>query len=205
MQQLNEMLLAVINASAEPSAILVSLARILAEWMIYAVALVLIWGWLRGGKKRRRQLVIVGLTIIIALLVNMLFAAVWYHPRPFAIGIGNQLLAHAADNSFPSDHATVMFAVAFGLIAARMAVVWSGPALLLAFGVAWSRVYLGVHWPLDMAGSFAVALAASWIARIAVATKTGRNLSDLGLKSYDFVLKALHIPASVSPRSLNAD
>ncbi len=205
MQNLNTTLFAIFNASATPPAFLVRFAEIFAEWVIFAVAIALVWGWLRSGASGRKQLVIVGLTILIALAVNMLISAYWYHPRPFEIGAGNQLLAHAADNSFPSDHATVMFAVAFGLIAARAPALWSALAMLLALGVAWSRVYLGVHWPLDMAGSFMGALGAAWLARVSLHSKPGQNLSHLALKLYDGLLSALHIPASISRRSFTAN
>ena len=205
MQTINETLFAIFNASATPPAFLVQLAEVCAGWVIYAVAIALVWGWLRSGAEGRKQLVIVGLTIFVALAVNMLIAAFWYHPRPFEIGAGNQLLAHAADNSFPSDHATVMFAVAFGLIAARAPALWSALAMLLALGVAWSRVYLGVHWPLDMAGSFMGALGAAWLARVSLGSKLGQSLSHLALKLYDGLLSILHIPASVSPPSFTAN
>ena len=204
MQNLNNTLFAIFNASATPPAFLVQLAEIFAEWVIFAVAIALVWGWLRSGASGRKQLVVVGLTIFVALAVNMLISAFWYHPRPFEIGAGNQLLAHAADNSFPSDHATVMFAVAFGLIAARAPALWSSLVMLLALGVAWSRVYLGVHWPLDMAGSFGVALGAAWLARISLRSKPGQRLSHQVLKIYDSILSILHIPASVSRPSFTA-
>jgi undecaprenyl-diphosphatase len=52
------------------------------------------------------------------------------------------------DPSFPSGHATVAFAcaVTIALLVPRVAV----PVLLLAAAVAFSRVYLGVHYPLDV-------------------------------------------------------
>ena len=60
-------------------------------------------------------------------------------------------LVHAPhDGSFPSGHATVSFACAtvLSFYAPRAA-----PAFfLLAAAIAWSRVYVGVHYPLDVLG-----------------------------------------------------
>ena len=53
-------------------------------------------------------------------------------------------------SSFPSGHATVGFACAavLALAAPRLAL----PLYALAALVAWSRVHVGVHYPLDVVG-----------------------------------------------------
>jgi undecaprenyl-diphosphatase len=66
------------------------------------------------------------------------------YPEPKA------LVAVPHAGAFPSGHASSAFACATVLAWAspRLRV----PALVLAAAIAWSRVYVGVHWPLDVLG-----------------------------------------------------
>jgi undecaprenyl-diphosphatase len=67
---------------------------------------------------------------------------VYPDPRPL-VGVPHS-------GAFPSGHAAAAFAAATVIAYAwrRLAV----PAYVLAALVAWSRVYVGVHWPLDVIG-----------------------------------------------------
>jgi membrane-associated phospholipid phosphatase len=70
--------------------------------------------------------------------------------RPFVVHPGLHILVtHAKDAGFPSDHATAAGAVALGLwfVNKWLGAVTTFIALLLAF----SRVYVGVHYPGDVA------------------------------------------------------
>src|SRR5205085_12602760 len=77
--------------------------------------------------------------------------------RPSAAYPSPKPLVHAPHNgSFPSGHATVRFACAtmLAFYAPRAA-----PAFfLLASAIAWSRVYVGVHYPLDVLGGAVLAI-----------------------------------------------
>ena len=71
------------------------------------------------------------------------------------------------DGSFPSGHATVSFACAtvLSFYAPRAA-----PAFfVLAAAIAWSRVYVGVHYPLDVLGGavlgVGIAIGLRWLTR----------------------------------------
>ena len=103
----------------------------------------------------------------LALLVNVLLAQLWYHSRPF-VGHPHQtvlLVRHAADNSFPSDHASLAFAIGFAVIAVYRRY---GLALLFAAtAIAIDRVFVGVHYPVDVAASLLVGLASALVVTVA--------------------------------------
>jgi undecaprenyl-diphosphatase len=67
------------------------------------------------------------------------------------------LVARPHTHSFPSGHATTSFACAtvIALLVPRVRI----PALVLAAAVAWSRVYVGVHFPLDVLAGAALGAA----------------------------------------------
>jgi undecaprenyl-diphosphatase len=99
----------------------------------------------------------------LGLVLNSIAGAVWYHDRPFVDHPQQTLLLihHAADNSFPSDHATVAFAVAFAVLVFHRRL---GALLVLAaIGVAVDRVVVGVHYPVDVVASAFVAAASTSI------------------------------------------
>lgn len=199
MDTINQTLFTAINASEHPSAMLVFFAKVVAEWLVYAPMLIVLGLWVRGRPRQRPALLAVLAGLLVAMAANGFAHALWYTPRPFAIGWGHTLLAHDADSSFPSDHATFIWALGFGLIATRAAPVIGGTFCVLGIAIAWARVYLGLHFPFDMVGSLVIAIAGAmtaWGLTGFITQRVARPVSWL----YHRILEKLRLPAAIFPR-----
>ena len=200
MLALNHQLFLLINAEPGESHVLIALGRIVAGDVIGLVPLLLILLWVRGNPDRRGGLVATAIAAALALGANQIVGQFWYEPRPFMIGLGRTLMAHAPENSFPSDHTTFMLTVGIGLIATGGAPRWGRIVTLAGLLVAWARIYLGLHFPLDMLASAIIAgiFAALSVLLIAPAR---RFVVPLANKVYDRVLDLAHAPDSLFPRA----
>lgn len=138
-------------------------------WILCAVVLLAI-------PKTRKTGYAAVLSLIFGVIVtNLLLKNIVARPRPFAeIEALIPLIAKPTDFSFPSGHTTASFAVA--LVMFRMLPKKIGiPAVVLAALVAFSRLYLGVHYPTDVLVGFLVALMGSTVAVWIVRTKMGNR------------------------------
>ena len=157
-------------------------------WAIFAVVAVAAAAWFfaRPGGSPRSKLAAAsaGASAGLALLANGVLAHLWYHARPFVDHPKQTVLLvhHGADNSFPSDHASVAFAVAFAVLAFHRRL-----GLLLvaaAAGVGVDRIFVGVHYPVDVAASVLVGLVAALLVTTAGqpsvgwAVRQARRVSD---------------------------
>lgn len=136
-------------------------------WILCAVVLLAI-------PKTRKTGYAAVLSLIFGVIVtNLLLKNIVARPRPFAeIEALIPLIAKPTDFSFPSGHTTASFAVA--LVMLRMLPKKIGiPAVVLAALVAFSRLYLGVHYPTDVLVGFVVALVGSLLAVWIVRMKLG--------------------------------
>lgn len=124
----------------------------LAQYLIYGipVLLVILWFWSVKVKKATFK------SALAAIVAWLGFAKIIAHvvnrPRPSEMLMaGKELLFHRPDTSFPSDHATMLFALALSLRLYGLKTL--GNVLLVVSAViAISRVMVGVHFPLDVVG-----------------------------------------------------
>ncbi|WP_207001868.1 undecaprenyl-diphosphatase [Trinickia mobilis] len=163
MEDLNQSLFLLLNAPADPNAFVLAFGIFFAEYAIWAVPAIVAVGWLRGSKETRKMMLEAAASAAAALFVNQIIALLWQHPRPFAMGLGHNFVAHAPDSSFPSDHLTLLWSVAFSLATHRGRRATGLALALLGLPVAWARIYVGVHFPLDMAGAVLVSAVGAWL------------------------------------------
>lgn len=153
-----------LNASAVTPHWLVALATAVAQWVIWLVPLWLVVAWFRSDAQGRRELLQVVAAIVFALGLGQAIVATWPQPRPFMVHLGTDFLAHAPDPGFPSDHVTVLWTLACATLItrgfARTGIFW----FVLGLLVGWARVFLGVHFPLDVLGALPVAVVATGLA-----------------------------------------
>lgn len=187
MEELNRSLFLAINASAEASLPMRELAIFLAQWVVLCVPLLLLVLWVFGERRQKMIVLLATSSIAVALACNLAIRGLWFHPRPFMLELGQNFLAHAPGASFPSDHASGMFAMAFALILASLRK--TGLVMLaLAVLVSWARVYLGVHFPFDILGGCLVGLFSAWLVRLGLAW---RQLDQRLLDVLEFVYQRL--------------
>ncbi|MGI5456007.1 phosphatase PAP2 family protein [Streptomyces sp. CA-249302] len=133
--------------------------------IVLALVLLVVWCWWsvrrRGGEEAAPSvaaLVWAPLAAGIAVLVNVPIRGFVERPRPFLDHQGiDVLVSGKTDYSFVSDHATIAMALGVGLFVAnrKFGIAGIGLALLEGF----CRVYMGVHYPTDVVGGFALGTA----------------------------------------------
>ena len=133
-------------------------AIFLAKYLPYILVLVLIIFILRE-KSWKNKLFLVAFTGLVAVLSRGLLTEIirfiYDRPRPFEM-LGFTPLIPNGDPSFPSGHAALFFALALAVF--KFDRVWGKWFLAAAFLVSLARIFVGVHYPSDILGGFAIAL-----------------------------------------------
>lgn len=157
MRELDFALFHWIAAGYEPNTWLLALARIISvggSWISAGLMGWAVWRWPSQRGLISTTLVACGAAALLAHFI----AASLNLPRPFVVGLSPAYIVHAARGSLPSAHATVMFTIAW-MFLLRPQLRITGSAL---FGIAtltgWARIYVGVHFPMDIAVGLLIGL-----------------------------------------------
>ncbi|WP_295982430.1 phosphatase PAP2 family protein [uncultured Variovorax sp.] len=149
MNALNLALFQWLTAGSQPTPWVLSFASALALWGSWVCAAVVVFALWRH-RDERAYLCIVAAFSGLASMASHAIAQALNAPRPFVLGLAPAYIEHAGRGSLPSTHATVMFMVALAFLLRpglrRLAV----PLLALATLTGWARIYVGVHFPVDI-------------------------------------------------------
>ncbi|MDN6180818.1 MAG: undecaprenyl-diphosphatase [Halomonas subglaciescola] len=181
MEDVNVSAFLLINQHAGESAWLDALAIAAAEAMPYVFIAALALLWLSPQPARKKTSLKAGGAVLLGLGLSYAVSLAYFHPRPFVQDLGQGLIVHAADASFPSDHTTFLFSIAFVLALERRTRTLGAVLLGLSAVGGLSRVYVGVHFPLDILGAALVGLLAACAMQLCndEAGRPGRMLDAL--------------------------
>ena len=126
-------------------------------WIVVAAVLLLF-------PRTRRMGIEMGLALLLgAIVCNLILKNVTARPRPYEIDAAVELLVPREHNwSFPSGHAAVSFEGAVTIL--RHDRKWGCAALVLAVVIAFSRLYVRVHYPTDVLCGTVIGICSTFLA-----------------------------------------
>lgn len=157
LDQLNLYLFHILNVPDQASIWMIDYASLIAHDLVYLFLLIFAIAWFRGSYEVKTGIIKAFIFTAITLLMSEVLSAVLNTPRPFVMDVGRTLIEHAPTGSFPSNHMSIFSGIAFAYYFSPQRdlgriLIWT------AWLVAWSRVYVGVHFPIDMLGAFLMAI-----------------------------------------------
>lgn len=121
-----------------------------AEWLGYILIASVILCFFKNREKYRNILLVsLGSAVVARFIFVEIIRYFYYNPRPFVVLQNiNVLMNHETSSSFPSGHAAFYFALATGvyLYNKKAGHIYFGLAGLIGF----ARIFVSVHWPLDI-------------------------------------------------------
>ena len=129
-------------------------------------ALFLVWIWFNGSEQKER---VVNQHIVIFSIISLAFVnwivfvinAYLFRPRPFENEQISLIFYEATDSSFPSNALAVLFAISITTLITNRRYGISLMILSIVYGI--SRIYVGVHYPLDILSALILGVIAAGI------------------------------------------
>jgi len=186
------------------------LALAIAEWGVYLVPTSLVGLWISGGRATRRLSLKAIVTTAAAVLASKLIPPLWDSLVPAA---WNDYLYQAKSTHCVSPSVTIAIILATGLTlwtAKTIKIKWIGVLLvMLSLAVSWAKIFLGVHYPLDIfvAGLVSLAMMLAMNSRYGKAISLGAvrllhgRLQNLALLSE---ISLFFFPQPALPRAGNS-
>lgn len=135
-----------------------------AQYLIYVMLILMFILTIKGKVVERKSFILFLIAFPVSVLAIKIIHLFFFEPRPYITNNILPLIQQSnADASFPSRHVAIAFIMALSYFYYKSK--WVTILLLLAAWVGISRVYVGVHYPLDIVGGIAVgiiSLAVAW-------------------------------------------
>lgn len=113
--------------------------------------------FLKQPRAIKKSLIICSIIIApLSYIIAKISGALYYDPRPFVVGNFIPLLAHSADNGFPSDHTLLASAIAMIVWFYNKKISYWFWLIAILIGVA--RIYVGIHHVVDILGSIIIVI-----------------------------------------------
>ena len=123
-------------------------------WILLCIVLLVL------PKTRKSGVILMAALLVDLVICNGILKPLVHRIRPFDVRTGIELLVkRPTDFSFPSGHTAASFASVMALYLAGEKKIWIS-SLGLAVLIAFSRLYLYVHYPTDVLGGVVAGLAA---------------------------------------------
>lgn len=159
-----------------------------AKYMKYFLLFGIIMYWFTRKRENRIMIISSIFAFVVAEVFGAIAGAIHSNNQPFAeLSNVNQLIGHAIDNSFPSDHAIEFsrYVLPFLLFKKNLRYVWLAIAILVSI----SRVWVGVHYPADiLVGAILGIIGAALCYWIIPQLNVIKKLLDIYEQGEDYVL-----------------
>jgi len=147
-----------INGLAGRFAVLDYIGIFFAVYGVYVIVLIVL------ARREQNVMINAALAFILVFVVEFFIQMFFQRPRPFVGHEVNLLIQHPSDPGFPSSHASSSFAMAASLYFIDKK--WGSVALVIAGLVALSRVFVGVHYFLDVFGGAVIGIVCAGAVKI---------------------------------------
>lgn len=185
-----------LNSIAGKNVFLDAVIAVFAVYLVYAVVVILVFYWFVNKDKLAARAAVVHAFfsfVLAKLIITEAIRLVWHRPRPFETCGVVELFNKGSEPSFPSGHASAMFAISMSVYLYNKklgGMLFAGAAIISI-----SRVISGVHYPFDIAAGVVIGIFAPLILRkvlgkrIKSAAAAVSNFSDRVFAKLPFTTK----------------
>jgi len=157
---INTWLFTLINQYAGINPRLDNIAIISAHYMPLTFVILLFYLFNKGNKYREITLYSI-YAVLIGFALSLVIWLFYFHPRPFMVPLGTPLFPFPPETSFPSDHTIFIISIALTMGYFRETRKLRAFFIVLGLIGGFSRVFCGIHFPLDIFGGILIALIVS--------------------------------------------